>query len=253
MMNIREFTLKLLEETGCPKGAYHRVSVEQAIEDVRTYEEEHGKLDFPVEDVGRELILIANNESLEPYTPPPALEEFATNGDACKWGLTDLYESDETILRKAIESGERFDTGWVGCKKEIRSMRIRRDDEITVECHEEMDSALEQWDLFTDFLTDEELEKLETGYEADIEQVRGMLMWGEFVEEITYNDTLPTDATYEEVMEKVAKLEQDCENRLKESFHECISTTLYCLYPDMAENNPEGLTEMINKRIEEVG
>lgn len=244
-MTIREYTLKLLKDTGCHEKAYKGVTVAQAIKDVRMYEEEHGKCDFPTEDIGKELVLIGNNERLEPLPPPPNLEGFATNGDACKWGLTDLYEWDEEILRKAIESGERFDTGWVGCKKEIRSMRICRDDDITVECSAAMDSALEEWDLFTDFLTDEECEKLTDDV---VDEIRDLLYDGGFVEEITYDDTLPATATYDEVMAKVAELEQACEDRLTDSYHECISDTLWILYPDMPEDKK---IEMINDRIEE--
>ena len=246
-MTIREYTLNLLKDAGCPENAYHRVTVEQAIEDIRKYEARHGKCDFPAEDVGKELVLIANNESLEPYTPPPALEGFAENGDASKWGLTDLYEEDEKILRDAIASGERFDTGWVGCKKEIRSMRISRDEKICVQCHAEMDSALEQLDLFTDFLTNEECKKLT---DEAVDQIREMLMESCcYAEEAEYSDYLLSDATYEQVMEVVAGLEQNCEDFLNDSFHECIEDTLWILYPDMPEKEK---IEMISDRIEGV-
>ena len=247
-MTIREYTLQLLKDTGCNEKSYHRTPVEQAIKDVQWYENEYGKLDFPAEDIGRELVLICNNESLKPYTPPPHLEDFASNGDACKWGLTDLYERNEKILRKAIESGERFDTGWVGCKKEIRSMRICRDDDgMIVECSASMDSALEELDLFTDFLTNEECERLTDDL---VEQIRDMLYGGEFVEEITYNDKLPVTATYDEVMKKVEDLEQQCEDTLTESFHECIGATLWVMYPDMPE---EEKIDFINERTDAYG
>ena len=248
-MTLHEYTLALLKDTGCAKNAYCGSTVEQALKDITEYEKEHGQCPFPAKDIAEELVRIGNNGRLEPLPPPPVIVGFASNGDACKWGLTDLYERDEQLLRKAIESGERFDTGWVGCAKEIRSMRICRDEDIIVECCAEMDSALEQEDLFADFLTDEELEMLDAGEVADIEQIRGMLMWGDFVEEVTESDHIPTNATYKEVMSKVAELEQVCENRLEESFHECISTTLYCLYPNMDEKE---LTDLINKRIEGV-
>lgn len=247
-MTIREYVLKLLEDTGCSKNAYRHVSVEQAVSDVQRYEEEHGKLDFPTEDVGKELVLICNNESLEPYTPPPILPEFEDCDYACKWGLTDLYSEYEEALRKAINSGERFDTGWISCAKEIRSMRIVRDDEILVECCSEMDSIFESSDLFCDFLTDAELEMLT---DEMIDSVRETMMEPsfEYAEEVSYSDKLPSDATYEQVMKVVAKLEQECEDFLEQSFHQCIGATLCVMYPDMPTQEK---MKMISDRIEEV-
>lgn len=43
--------------------------------------------------------------------------EFPNGGIyASKWGLTDFYDGNDDVLRKAVESGEDFDTGWFGCK-----------------------------------------------------------------------------------------------------------------------------------------
>ena len=52
------------------------------------------------------------------------IQEF-TRGDGAHWGLTDWYPEKEAALRAAFESGEPFDTGWYGSKKEIASARIR--------------------------------------------------------------------------------------------------------------------------------
>ena len=162
------------------------------------------------------------------------------------WGIGDMRNGEDE-LRKAIESGECFDTGWHGWKKEIQSMRIQRTEEnFVIECYMEMDSALEQWDLFSDFLTDEEQERLT---DEKVDEIREYLYEGEYVEEITYDDRLPVTATYEEIMRKAEELMQDCDDRLTDSFHECIGDTLWVLYPDMPENEK---IDMISDRIEEV-
>lgn len=55
--------------------------------------------------------------------PQPDL--FAGLGsDAAKWGVSDFYDAHEAVLRKAVESGEAFDTGWYSVKKEIQSGRV---------------------------------------------------------------------------------------------------------------------------------
>ena len=72
---------------------------------------------------------------------------------AAKWGLTDLYPESEDKLRQALLSGEDFDTGWWGCKKEIRYCRITQEiGMITVEVSAHMDDLWESDDLIYDAL-----------------------------------------------------------------------------------------------------
>ena len=49
------------------------------------------------------------------------------NGDGAKWGPGDWYDDFREELVRALKSGEDFDTGWYGVKKEIQSARIWRD------------------------------------------------------------------------------------------------------------------------------
>lgn len=75
---------------------------------------------------------------------------------ASKWGISDFYEEAEQSLRDALASGEDFDTGWFGCKKEINYGQIVREDgEITVSvcCH--MDDLWEAEDLIYDTMKEE--------------------------------------------------------------------------------------------------
>lgn len=163
------------------------------------------------------------------------------------WGVGDMCNGGDD-LRKAIESGEPFDSGWHGWTKELQSMQVQRVDsgEIFVECHQEMDSALEQWDLFYDFLTEDEVERLD---DEMVEEIRELLFYGDFTEEVSYDEELPADTTYEQVIETAKELMHGCGDTLNEAYHECISVTLYTMYH--CEMSEEELIDFINKRIEE--
>jgi len=160
-----------------------------------------------------------------------------------RWGLDDWYDGVEEQLRAALASGQPFDTGWHGWRKTEYSMQIQRSmDGVTVAVHNCMDSALEEWDLSYDFLTFEECERLT---DEMINQIRDYLYMGDFVEEITESETLPEDTTLEEIMQKAGELIDFCDNVLRESFRECISTTLWVMYGES-----EDTMRIINERIQ---
>ena len=70
---------------------------------------------------------------------------------ASKWGLTDFYPEAEAELKKALESGDDFETAWFGCKKEIRYAKYTKlGDEITVQVSCVMDDLWESDDLIYD-------------------------------------------------------------------------------------------------------
>ena len=244
-MTIREYTLDLLYKSGCDKKSYRDVTVEQAISDVKAYEEDHGELPFPAEDIGKELVLICNNERLDPLPPPKDLsDEFDDWGS---WGVGDMRNS-EQILRDAIASGDRFTTGWHGWKKELQSMCIERtEDEVIVSTSAYMDD-LEDFAIISDCLTNEEEEKItEEQYEA----IRDALFeCMEFITEEEESETLPVTATYEEIMAKADECMDYCERRLKEAFHLCIGITLSELYKDMEYHE---LDKLICERIDKIG
>ena len=162
-----------------------------------------------------------------------------------RWSLCDFEDGDanDEELKAALASGKPFDTGWHGFSKTEYSMRIQRSmDGVTVAVHNCMDSALEQCDLFCDFLTSEECERLT---DEMINQIRDYLYMEDFVEEITESETLPADTTLEEIMQKAGELIDFCDNVLKESFRECISTTLWVMYGES-----ENTMRIINERIQ---
>ena len=160
------------------------------------------------------------------------------------WGIGDFYDGNKEELRNAIESDKPFDTDWHGFKKELQSMRIKRDKEkVTIYVHEYMDEALEEAELFYDFLTDEEADKLT---DEMINEIRDYLCMGDYTENVTEEDTLPVNVTFDEIMTKASELIQLCANRLHESFLECIGITLYVMYKDDPNRD-----EVVQKRIEE--
>ena len=158
------------------------------------------------------------------------------------WGVGDFYNGNEEELRKAIESGKPFDTGWHGFKKEIQSMRVCRDESgVEVQVFAAMDSALEQYDLFCDFLEDDELELLT---DEVVEKIRDYLYMGDYVEETEDSITLQ-NPTFDDVMKAASKCANYCEQRLHDSFIECIGTTLYVMY-----ENDSNRDDIVQKRIE---
>ena len=130
--------------------------------------------------------------------PFPSLPGFPSNAYCAHWGLTDLYPEDERILRSAIDNRKTFDTGWVGCKKEIHYFRIISDGKVmTIQTSAEMDDFD---DLIYDAmdeeveLTDDQVEELESyWYESDIDSSASSEV------------TIPL-TTYEAAMEHIEKM-----------------------------------------------
>ena len=145
--------------------------------------------------------------------------EFPNGGIyASKWGLTDFYEGNDDVLRKAIESGEDFDTGEFGCKKEIRYARVHRErGEFEVEVTAYMDDLWDDGDLIYDALwtvakSQEELP------EDIIDSIREAAI-DSGVDDHTYcNRYLPADATYETVVETIGELENEAEQTNEELY-----------------------------------
>ena len=159
------------------------------------------------------------------------------------WGVGDFYKGNDTELQDAIKSKKPFDTGWHGFKKELQSMRISRTEDGTkIEVSEYMDEALEETELFCDFLTDEELNLLT---DEMIDEIRRLLYEGDFVEDTQEFDILPYDATFEQIMQKASELMNTCSRTLQNSFHECIATTLEIMYHDAPDKE-----DIIKARIE---
>lgn len=161
------------------------------------------------------------------------------------WGVGDLYNGNEELLKNALESGEDFDTEWHGFKKELESMRITRDSEgITVYVSACMDSALEELDLIMDGITEEEAKKLT---DEIVEEIREYLYEDmEYCEECDDSETLPATATYEEIMAKATELIDGLHEQLHRSFRYCTWITLYIL------NGKPKDTTFIDERVKDL-
>jgi hypothetical protein len=173
--------------------------------------------------------------------------EFNYKGmDGCKWGVSDWYENFEDEMVRAIESNEPFDTGWVGCKKEIESFRVTRneDGDAYVEVWEGMDEGQDLvydaiWSVFgSEYDSDVS--------EEDMDEILEML-WSEcdfctereFGCELDFNESSSTE-------EKI--------QRLKKALDEQISLTdkdLEWSYSICKETVKEFFTEKYGWKVKE--
>ena len=139
---------------------------------------------------------------------------------ASKWGLTDFYEDSEQKLREALASGEDFDTGWFGCKKEIRYARICRENgAVTVEVSCHMDDLYESDDLICDALWS--AYKIEKELPEEIlDSIRDAAVDEQMDDYSEESDTLPADASFEQICESIAVMVESAEKKNEEVFNE---------------------------------
>lgn len=134
---------------------------------------------------------------------------------ASKWGLTDFYEESEQKLKDALNSGEDFDTGWFGCKKEIRYARIVREDgEITVEVSCNMDD-LYDYDSAPDLIYDALWEERHTEEELPDEIIDSIIDEAidvQIDDHTKVDETLPADASFDDIVAVIGKLEDEAES-----------------------------------------
>ena len=229
---ITDYAAKILSDHGCDTHSYYGVSLETTINDLK--EAYPDGMDYPYDQVAKAILEIST----------PTTSQISRNGfefdDWGSWGVGDFYDAPLSELKAAVESGKTFNTGWHGYKKELQSMCIIRSyEETLVCCNAYMDSALEDTGLIYDCLEDNEYDLLD---DDKIEEIRNYLDMGDFVEEISDEQSLPVDASIEEIMKAAEDLIQSLNNRLTDSFKECISTTLIVLY---------GYSDETIKRIED--
>lgn len=152
----------------------------------------------------------------------PVPEYDITPGFDCShWGLTDLYPECEENLKKLLQSGLDFVTGWCSCKKEIVSARYSRiDGVIGVEVCESIDDLWESDDLITDAMWDvskgEEIP--EDVYDNFVGFIRDICIDAGVDDHADARVELPADATYEDVMDAADRAWEITETRLNEYY-----------------------------------
>jgi hypothetical protein len=91
--------------------------------------------------------------------------------DGAKWGVSDFYDEARESLLEALKSGEDFDTGYYGVKKEIQTGRVYRlgttiyceawcSDDFDTEGHGDYEIT-----VFDDDTAEQLLEQIENGLE----------------------------------------------------------------------------------------
>ena len=137
---------------------------------------------------------------------------------AAQWSLTDFYTDSEQKLMEALASGEDFCTSW-GCKKEIDYAAIARTNGstyINVTCY--MDDLNESDDLIYDALY-EVFQKEDELPEELIESIRDQALWSDISSSVDFDDNLPGDASFADIVEAINRLEEAAHEALHEMFN----------------------------------
>ena len=129
---------------------------------------------------------------------------------ASKWGLTDFYEESEKKLKDALASGEEFDTGWFGCKKEINYARYLCEDgqfHIMVSAHMDELIISDYCDLIDDARCDAGVDEEEL-CGAEIEDIAYTALESGIDDHTDLEETIPAEgATFERIVEITNRLE----------------------------------------------
>lgn len=145
------------------------------------------------------------------------------------WGVGDFHEKPMLTLKEAIAKGKPFDTGWHGWTKELQSMRIlQKGDSVHVFCHAYMDDPYGDHELLGDFLEEGEWEKIDD--EETLDWLEGEFFMYDIFDSADEEDVLPYGSSFEDIIKRAGELMKSCENRLNESFRQCIRITLTRIY-----------------------
>ena len=211
-MDLHDYALHLLKKHGCEEDCYYNTPVETVIRDLKQAYP-HG-MPFFYREVAEELIKIAN---AIPHFPKETVA--LCEGDATRYGLTDLYPEAERKLRELLDSGKPFRTGWTSYTKEFVGFQISSNGATEVivaasddgidEGTELVGDAIDSLGIDYDFFSREEMEEiynlvvLDGGYELEVAES---------------SETLLYPATYEQIMDTLEKLGEENRKSLDETY-----------------------------------
>lgn len=146
--------------------------------------------------------------------------KFITIGhhDASNWGVADFYDDVRKTLREAFDSGEDFQTQWLPCKKEVRSVRYTRQNLfVTIEVCCEMDD-LSNGDLIQDAVWQIDGDDREITDEQ-MNEILNVVWFGDVTDGVTLAYELPSDeTTFDRVISETERLETEAADLLDEYF-----------------------------------
>lgn len=145
--------------------------------------------------------------------------------DACKWGVSDLYEEAEKNLRELLTYSGEFRTEWCSCKKEEYAFRLWfHDDYIHVAVSNCMDDLYDGYDLIDDALWDLGKQDVELS-DDDVDRIRELCMFSDVDTEVTDDENIKRDSTYEEIMETLERLADETDKWL-EDYYETVKNII---------------------------
>lgn len=161
--------------------------------------------------------------------------------DACKWGVSDLYEEAEKNLRELMTYSGEFRTEWCSCKKELYSFRLWfHDDYIDVAVSQSMDDLYDQYDLIDDAMWDLGKQNIELSDE-EVDRIRELCMYSDVETEVAENEYIKRSSSYEDVMESLDRLADITDKTLKDHYERVKSIISYYLEVERYEKQLEEL------------
>lgn len=128
--------------------------------------------------------------------------------EAAKWSLTDFTEEAKSKLKKALESGEDFET-YYNCRKEPSSAEIyRQNGTIWISVTVSMDDLFDSCDLVSDAMWEVLGDGCELATDEDVEAIQDMAICAGLTDSTTAEGWLPGDCTFDELCKKIDELEQ---------------------------------------------
>lgn len=141
--------------------------------------------------------------------------------DACKWGVSDLYEDAEKNLRELLTYSGEFRTEWCSCKKELYSFRLWFTDEyINVQVNQWMDDLYEEYSLIDDALCGLGKQDVELNDE-EINYIRDLCYDSDVTDSVTECKIIERNSTYEQIIETLEKL-ADITNKELEDYYDVV-------------------------------